>query len=67
MLRNLRTEGFMKGIRVINSCISEEHFISANRYISNYAKLFGKETFGGEYVLMLSSHLRERKKLYKNG
>lgn len=67
MLRNLRSEGFMKGIRIINSCTSREHFISANNYISNYAKLFGNETFGGEYALMLSSHLRDRKKLFKNG
>lgn len=66
MLRNLRTEGFMKGIRVINSCTSKEHLIAANNYISNYAKLFGKETFGGEYVLMLSSHLGDRKKLCKD-
>lgn len=67
MLRNLRSEGFMKGIRIINSCTSKEHFISASSYISNYAKLFGKEAFGGEYALMLSSHLRDRKKLFKNG
>lgn len=67
MNRNLRTEGFMKGLRIINSCCKSEHFEVADNYIVNYRKLFGHETFGGEYARVLLMQLRDRKKLYKNG
>ncbi len=66
MKRNLRTEGFMKGIRVINSCVKTEHFNAAANYIKNYVSLCGDETFGGEYARLLTSQLRDRKQYVEN-
>lgn len=66
MSRNLRTEGFMKGLKIINSCYKSEHFKVAHNYISNFRKLFGDETFGGEYTRLLLVQLRDRKKLNEN-
>lgn len=63
MSKNLRTEGFMKGIKIINSCYKPEHFEVACEYINNFRKLFGDETFGGEYTRLLLEQLRDRKKL----
>ena len=66
MTRNLRTEGFMKGIRIINSCVEIEHFNAAANYIKNYATMFGDETFGSEYARLLTSQLRDRKEYLGN-
>lgn len=66
MNRNLRTEGFMKGIKIIDSCYKQDHFKTAEKYINNFRTLFGKETFGGEYTRLLILHLRERITLSKH-